>query len=133
MPITVMLFRLLVCVIFIDICIYIYYLSYCFRYLSLGEVQKPPFFANGHLQIEYLDGGLCSIPNIPTPHIKTTITFICNLEATVKYKYQNFLFYMYIYVYIREVYKIGRFNKYNIVNRKPFQTILEDEKIVIID
>lgn len=60
-------------------------LTLYFRYLNLGEVQNPPFFANGDLQIEYQDGGLCSIPSIATPHIKTTITFICDLEATVKY------------------------------------------------
>ncbi|XP_071630310.1 cation-independent mannose-6-phosphate receptor-like isoform X1 [Temnothorax longispinosus] len=48
---------------------------------SLGEVQKPPFFRNGSLQIEYQDGALC-VQNISTPHVKTTITFICNLEAT---------------------------------------------------
>ncbi|KAL6258138.1 hypothetical protein P5V15_010058 [Pogonomyrmex californicus] len=51
------------------------------RYSSLGEVQKPPFFANGHLQIEYQDGAVCKMENIKTPHIKTTITFICNLKS----------------------------------------------------
>ncbi|CAL1684751.1 unnamed protein product [Lasius platythorax] len=52
------------------------------RYSSLGEVQKPPFFKNGYLQIEYQDGALCKNKNIKTPHIKTTIIFICVLEAT---------------------------------------------------
>lgn len=56
---------------------------YRFRYSSLGEVQKPPFFKNGYLQIEYQDGALCKNKNIKTPHIKTTIRFICVLEATV--------------------------------------------------
>ncbi|XP_011158228.2 cation-independent mannose-6-phosphate receptor isoform X2 [Solenopsis invicta] len=51
------------------------------RYSSLGDVQKPPFFSNGNLLIEYENGGLCT-QNIPAQHIKTTITFKCNLEAT---------------------------------------------------
>lgn len=50
------------------------------RYSSLGEVQNPPSFMNGILQIEYQDGAICA-ENITTSHIKTTITFICNLEA----------------------------------------------------
>jgi len=37
---------------------------------------------NGRLQIEYQAGALCT-QNIKTPHVKTTITFICNLEAMV--------------------------------------------------
>ncbi|XP_011342492.1 cation-independent mannose-6-phosphate receptor isoform X2 [Ooceraea biroi] len=51
------------------------------RYSSLGEVRKPPFFRNGSLQIEYQDGALCT-ENITTPHVKTTIMFICDVEAT---------------------------------------------------
>ncbi|XP_018059825.1 PREDICTED: cation-independent mannose-6-phosphate receptor [Atta colombica] len=49
-------------------------------YLSLGEVQKPPFFKDGTLQIEYQDGALCT-QNVTTPHVKTTIHFKCDLEA----------------------------------------------------
>ncbi|KAL0115499.1 hypothetical protein PUN28_010785 [Cardiocondyla obscurior] len=49
-------------------------------YSSLGTVQKSPFFMNGDLKIEYQDGTICK-QNIPTAHIKTTITFICNLEG----------------------------------------------------
>jgi len=45
-------------------------------------VQKSPFFENGRLQIEYQDGAVCT-QNIKTPHVKTTIAFICDLEATV--------------------------------------------------
>ncbi|XP_070158069.1 cation-independent mannose-6-phosphate receptor isoform X3 [Polyergus mexicanus] len=51
-----------------------------FRYSSLGEVQKPLFFKDGYLQIEYQDGALCA-KNIKTPHVKTTIKFMCHLEA----------------------------------------------------
>ncbi|XP_011863304.1 PREDICTED: cation-independent mannose-6-phosphate receptor [Vollenhovia emeryi] len=51
------------------------------RYSSLGEVQKPPFFRNGSLQIEYQNGALCIVRNISTPHVKTTITFKCNVAA----------------------------------------------------
>ncbi|XP_011135989.1 cation-independent mannose-6-phosphate receptor isoform X2 [Harpegnathos saltator] len=51
------------------------------RYSSLGEVQESPFFTNGRLQIEYKNGGICSVLSIVTPHIKTTIIFICDLEA----------------------------------------------------
>lgn len=58
----------------------IFVLSY--RYSSLGEVQKPPFFKDGTLQIEYQDGALCT-QNITTPHVKTTIYFKCDLEAKV--------------------------------------------------
>ncbi|XP_020283020.1 cation-independent mannose-6-phosphate receptor [Pseudomyrmex gracilis] len=68
--------------------------------LDLGEVEDGPFFGdgrnlivgyprfmsvlkNGHnLMIEYPNGALCTQRNITTPHVKTTIIFICNLEAT---------------------------------------------------
>lgn len=59
-----------------------YALSSCFRYSSLGEVQNPPFFADGRLQMEYRNGAMC-MENITTPHVKTTIIFICDFEATV--------------------------------------------------
>ncbi|XP_014472689.1 PREDICTED: cation-independent mannose-6-phosphate receptor isoform X2 [Dinoponera quadriceps] len=52
------------------------------RYLSLGEVQNPLFYVNGSLRIEYQDGGVCSVPNIATPHIRTTITFTCHLSSS---------------------------------------------------
>lgn len=55
---------------------------YCFRYSSLGEVKESPSFKNGYLQIEYQYGTLC-YENIKALHVKTTITFICLLEATV--------------------------------------------------
>ncbi|KAL6449215.1 hypothetical protein ACFW04_000702 [Cataglyphis niger] len=51
------------------------------RYSSLGEVQKPLFFKDEYLQIEYQDGAVCP-QNISTPHIKTTIKFVCHFEAT---------------------------------------------------
>ncbi|XP_029676718.1 cation-independent mannose-6-phosphate receptor isoform X1 [Formica exsecta] len=54
--------------------------SNSFRYSSLGEVQKPLFFKDGYLQIEYQDGAMCT-ENIRTPHVKTTIKFVCHLEA----------------------------------------------------
>lgn len=60
------------------------FVLFCYRYSSLGVVQKSPFFTNGRLQIEYQDGAMCT-QNITTPHVKTTITFMCNLEATVGY------------------------------------------------
>ncbi|XP_028050278.1 cation-independent mannose-6-phosphate receptor [Monomorium pharaonis] len=50
------------------------------RYSSLGDVQKPPFFSNGSLQIEYENGAVCR-KDIPLPHFKTTVTFKCNLDA----------------------------------------------------
>ncbi|XP_012235795.1 cation-independent mannose-6-phosphate receptor [Linepithema humile] len=52
------------------------------RYSSLGEVHKPLSFVNGTLQIEYQDGALCVLKNITTPHVKTTITFICDYKST---------------------------------------------------
>lgn len=55
---------------------------YCFRYSSLGEVKESPSFKNGDLQIEYENGILC-YENIKALHVKTTIRFICVLEATV--------------------------------------------------
>ncbi|GAB1860995.1 Cation-independent mannose-6-phosphate receptor [Camponotus japonicus] len=51
------------------------------RYSSLGEVKESPSFKNGYLQIEYQDGTLC-YENIKVSHVKTTIRFICLLEAT---------------------------------------------------
>lgn len=33
--------------------------------------------------LEYQDGDLCKVKNITIPHIKTTISFICDFEAMV--------------------------------------------------
>lgn len=62
---------------------FIFVSFFCFRYSNLGEVSKPLSFVNGKLQIEYENGGLCPVANISTPHIKTTITFMCDYKATV--------------------------------------------------
>ncbi|XP_076288109.1 lysosomal enzyme receptor protein isoform X2 [Lasioglossum baleicum] len=50
------------------------------EYMNLGDVGQAPFFEDGKLKIRYLNGDVCR-HNIPTPHIQTTISFICDLEA----------------------------------------------------
>lgn len=49
-------------------------------YVNLGDVQSPTI-TDGKLMLEYQDGDLCKVKNITMPHIKTTISFICDFEA----------------------------------------------------
>ncbi|XP_043801990.1 cation-independent mannose-6-phosphate receptor isoform X2 [Apis laboriosa] len=49
-------------------------------YVNLGDVQSPTI-TDGKLMLEYQDGDLCKVKNITIPHIKTTISFICDFEA----------------------------------------------------
>lgn len=51
--------------------------------MNLGDVQKSPIIRDGKLILEYQDGDLCKVKNITVPHIKTTISFICDFEAMV--------------------------------------------------
>ncbi|XP_076766762.1 lysosomal enzyme receptor protein [Xylocopa sonorina] len=50
------------------------------RYENLGDVQSSPIVEDGKLKIKYQDGNVCTARN-SVPHIRTTITFICNFEA----------------------------------------------------
>lgn len=50
--------------------------------MNLGDVQSPTI-TDGKLMLEYQDGDLCKVKNITMPHIKTTISFICDFEAMV--------------------------------------------------
>ncbi|XP_047343685.1 cation-independent mannose-6-phosphate receptor isoform X1 [Vespa velutina] len=54
-------------------------------YINLGDVQKTPVFdSSNHLQLNYEDGAMCKKKQQKgqqKEHIRTTITFICNLEA----------------------------------------------------
>ncbi|XP_012144587.2 lysosomal enzyme receptor protein [Megachile rotundata] len=51
------------------------------RYVTLGNVQSPlSIQEDGHLQLVYEQGDLCT-KHILEPHIKTTITFICDFKA----------------------------------------------------
>ncbi|XP_015181720.1 PREDICTED: cation-independent mannose-6-phosphate receptor isoform X2 [Polistes dominula] len=53
-----------------------------FRYLNLGNVQKPlTIDSSKNLILEYEDGSMCKNGQQIEHHIRTTITFICNLEA----------------------------------------------------
>jgi len=57
---------------------------------------------NGTLQIEYQDGALCT-QNITTPHVKTIITFICNLKAMVQQLIRKYIHtHTYLYIYIQK-------------------------------
>lgn len=65
--------------------------------MNLGDVQKSPIIRDGKLILEYQDGDLCKVKNITVPHIKTTISFICDFEAMVIimhiiYSYLIFIF-----------------------------------------
>ncbi|XP_076672942.1 lysosomal enzyme receptor protein [Andrena cerasifolii] len=51
------------------------------KYINLGDVRKPPFFEDGKLKLEYEDGDVCKMRNITVPHIRTTISFICDFDA----------------------------------------------------
>lgn len=51
--------------------------------MNLGDVQKSPIIRDGKLILKYQDGDLCKVKNITVPHIKTTISFICDFEAMV--------------------------------------------------
>ncbi|KAL2725452.1 cation-independent mannose-6-phosphate receptor isoform X1 [Vespula squamosa] len=54
-------------------------------YLNLGDVQKTlSFDSSNHLELKYEDGAMCKKEQQKgqqEEHIRTTITFICNLEA----------------------------------------------------
>ncbi|XP_029053716.1 cation-independent mannose-6-phosphate receptor isoform X1 [Osmia bicornis bicornis] len=50
------------------------------KYVNLGEVQHSPFLEDGKLKLVYQEGDMCKM-NITEPHIKTTISFICDFEA----------------------------------------------------
>ncbi|XP_076649828.1 lysosomal enzyme receptor protein [Halictus rubicundus] len=50
------------------------------EYMNLGDVAEAPFFEDGKLKIKYKNGDVCR-PNITTPDIQTTISFICDFEA----------------------------------------------------
>ncbi|XP_050573369.1 cation-independent mannose-6-phosphate receptor isoform X1 [Bombus affinis] len=53
------------------------------EYVNLGDIQNPPFVTDsGELKLEYQDGDLCRVRTISVPHIKTSITFKCDFEAT---------------------------------------------------
>ncbi|XP_043497869.1 cation-independent mannose-6-phosphate receptor isoform X1 [Polistes fuscatus] len=52
------------------------------RYLNLGNVQKPlTIDSSKNLILEYEDGSMCKNGQQIEHHIRTTITFICNLDA----------------------------------------------------
>ncbi|XP_031848611.1 lysosomal enzyme receptor protein [Nomia melanderi] len=51
------------------------------EYVNLGDVAQRPLFEDGKLKLKYQDGSMCKVRNITEPHIKTTITFICDFEA----------------------------------------------------
>lgn len=61
------------------------------RYMNLGDVRKPPFFEDGKLKLEYEDGDVCKMRNITVPHIRTTISFICDFDAVVSVRNVGYL------------------------------------------
>ncbi|KAI4488792.1 hypothetical protein M0802_011302 [Mischocyttarus mexicanus] len=56
--------------------------EHALKYLNLGNVQKPlTIDSSKNLILEYEDGSMCKEGQQIGHHIRTTITFICNLEA----------------------------------------------------
>ncbi|XP_076173543.1 lysosomal enzyme receptor protein isoform X2 [Ptiloglossa arizonensis] len=53
-----------------------------FSYTNLGDVPQSLSFKDGKLKLEYEEGDMCTKRNITASHIKTTISFICDFEAT---------------------------------------------------
>ncbi|KAG7213127.1 hypothetical protein KM043_002444 [Ampulex compressa] len=51
------------------------------EYINLGDVQGTPILKNNELQIEYTEGAICKNKNIAATDIKTTISFVCDLNA----------------------------------------------------
>lgn len=58
----------------------------------MGDVQKTPVFdSSNHLQLNYEYGAICK-KGQQKEHIRTTITFICDLEAEVSILSMDLLF-----------------------------------------
>ncbi|KOC59527.1 Cation-independent mannose-6-phosphate receptor, partial [Habropoda laboriosa] len=51
------------------------------EYVNLGDVKHSPFIEDGKLKLQYQEGAICKVKNETTPHIGTTISFICDFEA----------------------------------------------------
>nr|XP_033325303.1 cation-independent mannose-6-phosphate receptor isoform X2 [Megalopta genalis] len=52
------------------------------EYINLGDVTQAPIFEDGKLKLKYQNGDLCKDKNVAAPHIQTTVSFICDFEAT---------------------------------------------------
>lgn len=70
--------------------------------MNLGDVQSPTI-TDGKLMLEYQDGDLCKVKNITIPHIKTTISFICDFEAKVIIMHIIYFYYLFFYKLLFDV------------------------------
>lgn len=87
----------------------------------MGDVEKPLFFEDGKLKLTYENGDICTVKGSTVPHIRTTITFICDFEAVVSLQLCAIIFTLVVMIHVSFVFI-----------RIPCQNILKEAKNVII-